>query len=380
MTDKEKQLGAWLSQIADELNITETMLNRAISSYEAVGKWLSDGIPLDVKIEPQGSMGLGTVTRPVSDADEYDIDLVCLLKNGGTLSPEQIKRLVGDRLKAHRTYRDMLEKEGKRCWTMQYEEFHMDVLPCVPKDLYYVEPHWTAIRLTHKNEAGVYENRFSNPHTYRMWFEEQMKDILHTEKGNYAARNKVDIEKVPTYKVRTPLQKVIQLLKRHRDILFQNNDEDAPISIIITTLAARAYGGEANVYEALRNIVDKMPQFIEKRGGKYWIANPVIQEENFADKWNENPNKPTAFMHWLQKVREDLISDPLGCFGQDSLAIHYKQVLGKAPVERAVCAIGNSTRTARENGKLYINGLTGGISTVPTERSKPVKEHTFFGK
>ena len=35
MTDKEKQLGAWLSPIADELNITETMLNRAISSYEA---------------------------------------------------------------------------------------------------------------------------------------------------------------------------------------------------------------------------------------------------------------------------------------------------------------------------------------------------------
>jgi hypothetical protein len=123
-----------------------------------------------------------------------------------------------------------------------------------------------------------------------------------------------------------------------------------------------------------------MPQFIETRGRKYWIGNPVIQEENFADKWNENPNKPTAFMHWLQKVKKDLISDPLGCFGQDNLASHYKQVLGKAPVERAVCAIGNSTRTARENGKLYINGLTGGISTVPTEKSKQVEEHTFFGK
>jgi len=380
MTEKEKQIGVWLSQIADELNITETMLNKATNSYEAVGKWLSDGIPLDVKIEPQGSLGLGTATRPVNDKHEYDIDLVCLLKNGSTLPPDQIKRLVGDRLKAHGTYRNMLEKEGKRCWTMQYDEFHMDILPCVPKDLYYVEPHCTAIRLTHKNESGDYETRFSNPHAYRVWFEDQMKDILHTEKGNYAARNNIDIAKVPTHKVRTPLQKAIQLLKRHRDILFQNNDEDAPISIIITTLAARAYEGEANVYEALCNIVDKMPLFIEKRGGKYWIANPVIQEENFADKWNENSNKPTAFMYWLQKVKKDLITDPLGCFGQDSLANQYKQVLGKAPVERAVCAIGNATRTARENGNLYINGLTGGITTAPTEKSKPVKGHTFFGK
>ena len=70
MTEKEKQLNAWLNQIADELNITDTMLDRAISSYEAVGKWLSEGIALDVKIEPQGSMNLGTVIRPISDKDE----------------------------------------------------------------------------------------------------------------------------------------------------------------------------------------------------------------------------------------------------------------------------------------------------------------------
>ena len=81
MTEKEKQLNAWLNQIADELNITDTMLDRAISSYEAVGKWLSEGIALDVKIEPQGSMNLGTVIRPISDKDEYDIDLVCHSKH-----------------------------------------------------------------------------------------------------------------------------------------------------------------------------------------------------------------------------------------------------------------------------------------------------------
>ena len=116
MTDKEKQLGIILSQIADELNITPTMLEKAVSSYTSVGTWLSDGIPYDVKIMPQGSMNLGTVVRPISEKDEYDVDLVCLLKNGSTLPLSRIKSLVGDRLKAHGAYQQMLEEEGKR-WT-----------------------------------------------------------------------------------------------------------------------------------------------------------------------------------------------------------------------------------------------------------------------
>lgn len=90
------------------------------------------------------------------------------------------------------------------------------------------------------------------------------------------------------------------------------------------------------------DIINKMPQFIEVRGTEYWIENPVMHEENFADKWNEVPKKRTAFMCWIQKAKKDLITDPLSCFGQDGIANQYKQVLGKTPVERAACAIGNA--------------------------------------
>ena len=63
-----------------------------------------------------------------------------------------------------------------------------------------------------------------------------MDKILAKEKRTFAKENKLEIEDVPTYRVKTPLQMAIQLLKRHRDIYFQNNNENAPISIIITTL------------------------------------------------------------------------------------------------------------------------------------------------
>jgi len=29
------------------------------------------------------------------------------------------------------------------------------------------------------------------------------------------------------------------------------------------------------------------------------IPNPVSFDENFADKWNENPELPKAFFNWL---------------------------------------------------------------------------------
>jgi len=381
MTDKEKMLGVILSRIADEINITPTMQEKAVKSYQAVGEWLGDGIKYDVRIMPQGSMNLGTVIRPIDDSDDYDMDLVCLLENGQALSLGSIKNLVGNRLKEHKLYSKMLEREGHRCWTMQYDEFHMDILPCVPKYSFFSEPYLTEIKLTHKNDQDVYEPRFSNPYGYHEWFEKQMKVQLDLEKRVYAQKNKIEIDKVPTYLVRTPLQKTIQILKRHRDICFQDDSDNAPISIIITTLAALAYDGESNVYEAICNILNNMHRYIECRNGVYWIQNPVMADENFADKWSVEPEKKTAFFFWLAKAKKELITNPLeNIGGLANIADGYKSILGKAPVERAIKTLGDETRAARASGSLYVNGLSGGLSLQKTASSRPVKEHTFFGE
>ena len=37
------------------------------------------------------------------------------------------------------------------------------------------------------------------------------------------------------------------LLKRHRDLMFRDNPEFGPISMIITNFAAHAYRGEADI-------------------------------------------------------------------------------------------------------------------------------------
>lgn len=381
MNDKQQQINRILTEIVKEISITTTMINKAVKSYEAVGEWLGKGIDYDVRITPQGSMNLGTTNKPITDKDDYDIDLVCLLENGQELEAKEIKRIVGDRLKENEVYRNKIleEGEGKRCWKMQYNEFHMDILPCVPKT-YYLAPYLTDIRLTHKINASNYDDRYSNPYGYRKWFETRMDKILAKEKRTFAKENKLEIEDVPTYRVKTPLQMAIQLLKRHRDIYFQNNNENAPISIIITTLAAKAYSGEETVYEAICSILNGMEQFIEIRNGVYCVQNPVMEEENFADKWQVFPERKTAFYKWINKAKKDFISDPLNAIGLDTLADEFKKSLGDAPVNRAFNKCADDMYEARKNGKLYSVGLTGGLMTKSMQGATQVKGHTFFGE
>jgi hypothetical protein len=89
-------------------------------------------------------------------------------------------------------------------------------------------------------------------------------------------------------------------------------DDDKPISIIITTLAALAYNNEEDIFETLLNITPKMKNLIQYNNGQYYVLNPVNPKENFADKWQESPRKAQVFFEWL-----------------DSLDNFYKEILNQ---------------------------------------------------
>ncbi len=296
-----------LIRISRELDIPDYVYEDATIKYENVGSWLSSDIS-DLKkylpeIFPQGSFRLGTVVRPISGEDEYDIDLVCNLN----LSKEQttqanLKKIVGDCLSKNPELKKILN-ESRRCWTLHYPtqegmpNFHMDVLPTINNP----EHPPTGVLLT---DTDLILWQKSNPKAYAEWFYKRMETILLEKRAAFAKSINANVEDIPEWQVKTPLQVAIQILKRHRDIHFEDNPEDKPISIIITTLAALAYQGEPDVYEALQNIVLGMPRNIELRNGKWWVANPV-EDENFADKWNEYPERRESFIKWLSKVKED---------------------------------------------------------------------------
>ncbi len=315
------ELSKFLLGFAEELDISPTQYESAVQRYKAVGEWLNKEDSAIAKynsdIYPQGSFRLGTMVKPISDGDEYDIDLVCELKalSKAEISPKELKTRVGKRLKENQTYQRMIT-EGKRCWTLIYSEatrFHMDILPAIPdRDRadharmagvpFTTEP----ILITDITDKELQRWLRSNPKGYCEWFKDRMKVQFLTEQKRVATLIRLSVEDVPDYKVKTPLQRVIQILKRHRDIMFEEDQDDKPISIIITTLAAHSYNNETDLLEALLNIVNQMPNYIENREGVYWVQNPVDSNENFADKWQKYPQRERKFRVWLNKVRSDI--------------------------------------------------------------------------
>jgi uncharacterized LabA/DUF88 family protein len=164
------------------------------------------------------------------------------------------------------------------------------------------------------------------------------------------------------------------------DNLPEARKDNAPISIIITTLAAQAYNNEANIYEALSNIIENMSKFIKRSGDTFIIANPVMPEENFADKWNENPEKAREFFRWLESTKTAILTAPINAQGLHKVSEALEVCFGRKIVRRSLVDYGHDTRIARENKTLYVDGLTGGLKNTPSQTTKKVGGHTFFGK
>ncbi len=170
------------------------------------------------------------------------------------------------------------------------------------------------------------------------WFQSRMQTRFDAIQKSLIQRQ---VDDVPEYKVKTPLQRSIQILKRHRDIWFDKNqsvyDKNAkPISIIITTLAAHAYDNEADLQKALLKIVTEMPCHIEYSNNDVaLIRNPVNPLENFADKWQEYPIRKTCFMEWLKQAQYDL-TQALGMSDIQSVGKSLKPCLGEQAINEGL--------------------------------------------
>lgn len=377
--ENKQNIDKMYRKIAAEIEISETEAQNAKKSYEAVGRFLNNKIEqYDVKIFPQGSFRLGTVIKPISDKDEYDIDLVVTIDHNFT-SAKELKNIVGDVLKASDRYSEKIE-EGKRCWTIEYAEsanYHMDILPTMRSDTYNQDK---GLIMTHKeNEKSDYEFRMTNPEAYYDWFVKRMEEEKRKLTEEYAIRNKMEIVNVPEYKIKTTLQISIEILKRYRDIKFKETPDIKPISIIITTLIAKIYTGKENVYELIKKFSTEYAMHLEKdEHGNILIKNPVNEKENFADKWPSNPERKAAFFKFMNELKEDLVMNKILLEGDiREQADSYKKLFGENIVNRVYENIANDTRREREKSNMYIKD-NGNLTTEKTNIN--VRKHNFYGK
>jgi hypothetical protein len=337
MNNEEKIMQA----LTEALEIPPSAYEKANARYQDLGNWIGDPKSKCSVHSPhvyvQGSFRLGTVNRPYLQDETYDLDLGCRLRQGirkGTHTQQFLKELVGGDLEAYRQARRIEAEldEKHRCWRLEYADelsFHMDVVPSIPEDsagvvriqeammnrgtdqflAQRVAEHTGAITDTgHPQYRQIANNwRVSNSIGYAIWFESRIKLGEQFLRNRAFEAKAAKIDDLPAWKWRSPLQQSVQLLKRHRDVMFKDQPDSKPISIILTTLAAYAYQGEQTLSETLRRILADMEQYVLPRQPR--VPNPVNPAEDFADKWY-HPNYghlrlEHSFRLWLKQAQVD---------------------------------------------------------------------------
>lgn len=323
-----------VEKLAEELAVPQDRFDQAERRYKDLGEFLhrdeSKVREFDPEVYIQGSFALGTPIKPASTDEDYDLDIVVTFQalTKQHLCQADLRRLLKDELKAYRKARGIQNAvgESRRCCTLVYADgaqFHMDVLPAVPNEAnmravlssYSADEALAdgAIAITDSEEVAKYniitdDWPGSNPRGFAAWFKSrQLKQLNERRRAFLDERGKVtaSVEDVPVFRVRTPLQSAIMILKRHRDEWFAEKEEPdlKVISIILTTLSTHAYAGEARVSDAIAKILRDMHLEIENRHGVYWISNPTDPSENFADRWETHPERGEAFFEWLDAAR-----------------------------------------------------------------------------
>lgn len=319
-----------LNELISKIEIPDSYYQKAVARYHALGEWFCrEGSTIRVwepEVYPQGSFRLGTAIRPLRSGEEYDVDLVCELRglSKAAVTQESLKAAVGAELRAYAAANGVKApvREGKRAWRLDYADgvsFHLDILACVPEDemtigglvtRFQISPELasTAIALTctaHPGYGQITRSWLtSNPLGYGLWFEQQMHKVARDRREQLVKDGRFDaVAAVPVYALKTPLQQAIQLLKRQRDTMFHEHPQLKPISMLVTTLAARAYHGEQDLPTAIEGVLSRMPAL--PASSAPFVPNPVNPGEDFADKWAMDRRLQESFNVWVIQARHD---------------------------------------------------------------------------
>jgi len=387
VTLRESLAAHLLGRVADTIDITASQYERAKTSYETVGKVVTNSADprlSTAKVFPQGSFAIGTVIRPIDKEDgEFDVDLACrLTASPHTLEPAEAKRLIGKQLSNDGRYAEKLEEKA-RCWRVNYEgDFHLDVCPLVSAGTSDAIPDKQLSRwvLTHPEAFAGWFNVLANKARTRVLAEDSVM--------------KAEVVPFPDDGGdKGWLRRVVQLMKRHRDMWCQEAKQHAdfaPISIILTTLAAKAFQREAasgressNPYALMKRIITGMADAVEQRNVQgaiqWWVASPVANE-NFANRWNEDSRWPLAFFAWHQEALASLQQLTV-VSGLDSAQPILEKSFGANASKKAITIYAQDMAASRSNGGLRFAAAGAGLtSAVTASASIAVPRHTFFGE
>jgi len=366
-------LDDYLNRICEQLQLRETQYETAVKRYTRVGEWLTEPerrlVHLSPEVRPQGSMLQRTTIRPTRVGQEvvpFDIDTVCRCDfDPFTKTSQSLYGSVLARLMTNDDFKRRIEEAQKelgtsgKCVRLAYtdDDFYLDVAPTCkdPSDaegirLYMCNPDkWP----NHSKPIETWKR--TDPFRFAAWLQARCE----VSRRLVEKRAVASVAPVPPQEeadVKAPLRRVVQLLKRQRDLDFLG-EKCRPTSIMLTTLAGRHYRGEESIADGLETVLNGIAaQINAARPRPITVPNPA-DEMAPHDDGVEDLAKPLdapaydRFCRMIEKMRTALAA-ARAAHGVPKLYPVLAQAFGESVVKRAFNSAEEDVKKASGSGLL----------------------------
>jgi hypothetical protein len=291
-------------------------------------------------------MRLKTTVRPRdSRGEEYDLDIVFEVEDA-TIGAMELYNLVLERLRENPEYGKRIKKLN-RCIRLEYSGFHLDVLPA-RRDPFRIDG---CIEVPDCDLRDWYP---SNPNGYADWFEAR---CARAREALVKAATQQPLPEPGPEDLLVSLRRGVQLMKRRRDNRF-GDDGRAPRSVVITTLAGDTYTGlqsTTDVLEVTLAAIATQADAEEKRGRRLVVLNPSHLEEDFSERWDDEPDEYQLFKEFVEQFRGE-VATLRATEGLDEQARIINEMFGHGLGSRALDAYMVEMGHAKDSGALRYKG------------------------
>lgn len=321
-----------IEEIAMEYALPQRKYKLAKECYESLAELLT-GNNIQCRIYPQGSFSYGAITKPYKDGKDSTFDLDVIIEfpdTDDTYAKEMMQKI--EKIIKNSSFSKYQVKIHENGFTIYFEnDLSMDIIPAKSENLE------TKIDIFNNSKEPVFthdsikipkfnEQRYSfiknNPKGYKKWFDNINRNSI---TADYVRNFKVsllsethnlffsNIDEIPDDYVVTPLQKVIILLKRLRDVYYSRiKRKNKPLSGMLCLLACEAVKDKPylSFNDTLTAVIDYMLSL--KKGdnlnslhlddGKWKLINPTNCYDDLADNWQNSIIDGQVFFDFISKI------------------------------------------------------------------------------
>ncbi|ESQ92774.1 hypothetical protein ABAC460_02775 [Asticcacaulis sp. AC460] len=388
------------AEIAFSIQLPPSLHAKAVKRYEAVRNFLSaETCAFKDQIEhfyPQGSMAIDATISSRGTDDEYDIDIVAQL---GTAfrgkSPLYVLTELG---KALASYPVEKVTRQTRCVTLQYNDhMHIDITPSI-RDDYTPDRQSRIMHAKGPTTSALDKLVEMNAYGFNEWYKSKTPEeqqVMEAFRNRWLEMNRLEkadaeVDDVPDqtqFVVKNTATLALQILKRHRNIMYADLDERMPPSVMLSRYAAVAAQPNSSLTDMILRIARWIVADIRSAtalGKQLHIENPVYSADVFTDRWPETLVQQNRYANFLLRFIDGIEKAKRKAFNPIELQDWLRSMFGQRVVTRSIdslaTTVGSAVKAATpaysRTGRLLLPTAGLALTQPSLVRAAP---HTFMG-